>query len=107
MTRRHVETGRAIVARQHRLIAEISARSGDTGVPEALLWTLKHSLAIFEDELARLEVPSFVRHPARPDDSSEAQQKRELDRWRTAIELIQRLRKAGFDCQLREGFQTR
>ena len=107
LTRTHVENGRAIVARQHRLVAEISTRSGDTSLPEALLWTLKQSLAIFEDELARLEGPSFVRHPARPDDSSEAHQKREFDQWRTAIELIQRLRKAGYDCQLREGFQTR
>jgi len=79
LTRTHVENGRAIVARQHRLIAEISAHSGDTSVPEAILWTFKQSLAIFEDELAGLEGPSFVRHPARPDDRSEAQQKRKFD----------------------------
>jgi hypothetical protein len=51
---------------------------------------------------------TFVRDPAKPDgDYSQVQQKRELDRWRTAVELVQRLREAGVGCQLSDGFQNR
>ena len=49
----------------------------------------------------------LVRDPAKPDDNSQVQQKREFDRWRTAIELVQRMREAGAECQLSDGFQTR
>ena len=45
---------------------------------------------------------SLVRHPART-----GKEAREFDRWRIAVELVQRLREAGIDCQLSDGFQTR
>jgi len=43
---------------------------------------------------------STVRDPAKPDDNPQAQQKWEFDRWRTAIELVQRMREAGLSCEL-------
>jgi hypothetical protein len=36
------------------------------------------------------------------DDSPETQAKREFDRWRIAVDLVQRLREAGIDCELAE-----
>jgi hypothetical protein len=55
-----------------------------------------------------LQMPSsLVLVPTRSDEDSHAQQKREFDRWRTAIELVQRMREAGVECQLSDGFQTR
>jgi len=44
---------------------------------------------------------------AKPDDDYQVQQEREFDRWRTAIKLVQRLREAGIDCELNDGYQTR
>ena len=43
---------------------------------------------------------SIVRDPARPDDDLKAQQKREFDRCRTAIEIVERMREAGISCEL-------
>jgi len=43
---------------------------------------------------------SNVRDPAKPDDNPQARQKQEFDRWRTAIELVQRMREAGLSCEL-------
>jgi len=43
---------------------------------------------------------STIRDPAKPDDNPQAQQKWEFDRWRTAIELVQRMREAGLSCEL-------
>jgi hypothetical protein len=40
---------------------------------------------------------NIVRNPAKTD---EAQQKRELDRLRTAIALVERMRQAGISCEL-------
>jgi hypothetical protein len=50
---------------------------------------------------------SFVHDPPRLDDEHQAQLKLEFDRWRIAIDVVRRLREAGFGCQLSEGFQTR
>ena len=50
---------------------------------------------------------SLIRHPATPDDDFRAQQKREFDRWRTAIEIVQRMREAGIHCELSDGLQHR
>jgi hypothetical protein len=54
------------------------------------------------------KMPSGIfRYPATPDDDFQAQQRRDFDRLRTAIELVQRLREAGIDCQLSDGSQPR
>jgi hypothetical protein len=50
---------------------------------------------------------SLVRHRAEPDDTSQAQNTREFDRWRIATELVQRLRNAGVRCGLNDDLQTR
>jgi hypothetical protein len=47
-----------------------------------------------------------IRNPARPDDDFKAQQKLEFDRWRTAIAIVERMRKAGVSCELSNGFQN-
>ena len=49
----------------------------------------------------------LVRHAVTPDDDFQAQQKREIDRWRTAIEIVQRMREAGIHCELSDGLQHR
>jgi len=43
---------------------------------------------------------SILRHPSRTDENSQIQPEREFDRWRTAVELVQRLREAGIDCEV-------
>jgi hypothetical protein len=47
-----------------------------------------------------------IRNPARPDDDFKAQQKLEFDRWRTAIAIVERMRKAGVSCELSNGLQN-
>jgi hypothetical protein len=50
-------------------------------------------------------VPSnFANDPAKPDDNSQTDHEREFDRWRTAVELIQRMREAGIGCELYDGW---
>ena len=49
----------------------------------------------------------LVRDPAKPDANIHALQIREFDRWRTAIELVQRMREAGFSCELGITIQDR
>lgn len=56
---KHVVSGRAIIARQRRVIELMRARSADTRASVELLWTFEQSLAIFEGELARLENSHF------------------------------------------------
>jgi len=58
-------------------------------------------------QLAGVQMPSSLVSPPRPEDDSQAQQKRATDRLCIAVELVQRLRQAGFDCQLGDGSQTR
>jgi len=41
-----------------------------------------------------------------PDDA-QSPQERDFDRWRAAIQIIQRLREAGIKCELNNGDQTR
>jgi hypothetical protein len=55
LAREHVNKGRRIVVRQRQLIHEIQARGGDIEDAEALLSTFRRSLALFEDDLARLK----------------------------------------------------
>ena len=43
---------------------------------------------------------SIIRNPGRPDDDFKAQQKLELDRLRTAIAIVERMRQAGISCEL-------
>lgn len=43
----------------------------------------------------------FVHDPEKPDDAFQAEQEREFDRWRNAIEVVNRLRKAGIGCYLK------
>jgi len=50
---------------------------------------------------------SLVRHPATLEHDPQAQQKREFDRWRTAIEIVQLMREAGIACELWDGFENR
>jgi hypothetical protein len=46
-------------------------------------------------------VPSeFVRNSPRLDENFKAQQELKFDRWRTAIEIVQRMREAGISCKL-------
>jgi len=51
---RHVLRGREIVDRQRILIARLRLRSRDADAAEDLLACFERSLAIFEDDLARL-----------------------------------------------------
>jgi hypothetical protein len=52
--------------------------------------------------LAGLFMPSSIlRHPTTEDDASDAQPKREFERWRVAVDIIRRLREAGIRCELR------
>ena len=48
----------------------------------------------------------IIRNPAGPDDAFKAQQKLEFDRWRTAIAIVECMRKAGVSCELSNGFQN-
>ena len=51
---------------------------------------------------------SIVRHLATtPEDDSHSEQRRQLDRWRIAAEIVQRLRDAGISCEMDGDFQTR
>jgi hypothetical protein len=43
---------------------------------------------------------SIIRNPAKTDDDFRSQQKRELDRLRTAITIVERMRQAGISCEL-------
>jgi hypothetical protein len=43
---------------------------------------------------------SIIRNPGRPDDDFKAQQKLEIDRLRTAIALVERMRQAGISCEI-------
>ena len=44
---------------------------------------------------------SIIRNPAGPDDDDfKAQQQVELDRLRTAIGIVERMRQAGISCEL-------
>jgi hypothetical protein len=49
---------------------------------------------------------SIIRNPARADDDFKAQQKLELDRWRTAIALVESMRQAGISCELSKDLQN-
>jgi hypothetical protein len=49
---------------------------------------------------------SIIRNPANPDDDFKAQQKLEFDRWRTAIAIVERMRKAGISCELSNDLQN-
>ena len=42
----------------------------------------------------------IVRNPVRPGDDFKARQKLELDRLRTAIAIVERMRQAGISCEL-------
>jgi hypothetical protein len=46
------------------------------------------------------------RNPTRPDDDFKARQKQEIDRYRAAIEIVQRLREAGVNCELFNDLQN-
>ena len=52
------------------------------------------------DSRGLLMPSSIVRNPVRPGDDFEAQQKLELDRLRTAIAIVERMRQAGICCEL-------
>jgi len=54
LAQEHVTMGRRIVARQRQLISEIQTRGGDIEDAEELLSAFRRSLALFEDDLARL-----------------------------------------------------
>ena len=59
-------------------------------------------------DVGGFELPSsFAREPANSRDNFQAQQKQEFDRWRTAIEIVQRFREAGISCELSGGSETR
>jgi hypothetical protein len=54
------------------------------------------------------QVPSsIVRHPTRRDVKVQSEQELEFDRWRTAVDIVRRMREAGISCQLIDGDQTR
>jgi hypothetical protein len=50
---------------------------------------------------------SNICHPVNPDDDTQSPQERNFDRWRVAIQIIQRLREAGMKCDLNIGDYTR
>jgi len=41
------------------------------------------------------------------EDDPETQPKREIDRWRVAVDLVRRMREAGIDCELFDLSQNR
>jgi hypothetical protein len=43
---------------------------------------------------------SIIRNPAKTDGDFKAQQKLEVDRLRTAIAIVERMRQAGISCEL-------
>ena len=43
---------------------------------------------------------NIVRNPLQSDGDFKTQQELEFDRWRTAIEIVQRMREAGISCEL-------
>ena len=49
---------------------------------------------------------SIVRNPVRPGDDFKARQKLELDRLRTAIAIVERMRQAGICCELYSDVKT-
>lgn len=61
LARRHVLSGREIVQRQRDLIERLRHGSADTAVAEDLLRAFKKSLAVFENDLARIEQQSEKR----------------------------------------------
>ena len=50
---------------------------------------------------------NILRDPSTLADNLKEQQKLELDQYRTAIKLIQRLREAGISCELSSDVQKR
>ena len=55
MALRHVTTGRRIVAAQQRRIEQLRIDGRDAAASEVLLARYERSLAIFEDDLERME----------------------------------------------------
>jgi len=52
-------------------------------------------------------MPSTIgRQPDKSDNDYQAERKREFDRWRDAVDIVQRLREAGFDCELGDSFPS-
>ncbi|MGB8075968.1 MAG: hypothetical protein WCF55_24470, partial [Pseudolabrys sp.] len=52
-------------------------------------------------------MPSSLDCPAQPESDLQAEQIREFDQWRKAVELTQRMREAGFVCDLWIGVENR
>jgi hypothetical protein len=50
---------------------------------------------------------NFADDPAKPEENTQTDHEREFDRWRTAVDLIQRMREAGIGCDLFDGCQNR
>ncbi|MGB6862491.1 MAG: hypothetical protein WBE32_16310 [Pseudolabrys sp.] len=73
-----------------------------TGRFGAPLSSCCHGASINVDGTAGgLLMPSgIVRNPVRPGDDFKARQKLELDRLRTAIAIVERMRQAGICCEL-------
>ena len=55
MALRHVTTGRRIVAAQRRRVEQLRTDGRDAAASEVLLARYERSLAIFEDDLERIE----------------------------------------------------
>ena len=43
---------------------------------------------------------NIVRGPSKLDDAFKTQLELEFDRWRTAVDIVQRMREAGISCEL-------
>lgn len=50
---------------------------------------------------------NIVRNPSTLDDNLKEQQKLELDQYRIAIKIAQRMREAGISCELSDDLQKR
>ena len=50
---------------------------------------------------------NIVRNPSTLDDNLKEQQKLELDRYRIAIKIVQRMRETGISCELSSDLQKR
>jgi hypothetical protein len=50
---------------------------------------------------------SNICDPVTPDDDAQSPQERNFDRWRVAIQIIQRLREAQIECELNIRDHTR
>jgi hypothetical protein len=61
----------------------------------------------FLSAIKRYTANHVKRSPTTTDDQSLLAHDREFERWRVAVNVVQRLREAGIDCELNDIWQMR